>query len=106
MRTFWKILSLSDDINVGYKYLVREKIFSVLIFVCVAGHVSSLCGYPGAPAHSSVQFSAGAADSSALEAGTIAEYNCDRGFELLGPARRVCGDNGTWAPQGIPFCGQ
>ena len=29
-----------------------------------------------------------------------------RGFELLGPARRVCGANGTWSPQGIPFCGQ
>ena len=29
-----------------------------------------------------------------------------RGFELLGPARRVCGTNGTWSPQGIPFCGE
>ena len=29
-----------------------------------------------------------------------------RGFELLGPARRVCGQEGTWTPQGIPFCGQ
>ena len=47
---------------------------------------------------------AGAGD--AVSAGTIAEYTCDRGFELLGPARRLCGENGTWSPQGIPFCGK
>ena len=71
----------------------------------ISGAVRSLCGYPGAPAHSSVQFSPGQGDQ-ALEPGTIAEYSCDRGFELLGPARRVCGENGTWSPQGIPFCGE
>merc|ERR1712198_727724 len=65
----------------------------------------------GAPAHSSVEFSnrgggtgPGGGAQRDLGAGTIAEYNCDRGFELLGPARRVCGANGTWSPQGIPFC--
>ena len=78
----------------------------------ISGLVRSLCGYPGAPAHSSVQFSPGQGGQErgqggeALEPGTIAEYSCDRGFELLGPARRVCGDNGTWSPQGIPFCGE
>lgn len=30
---------------------------------------------------------------------------CERGFELLGPARRVC-ENGQWTPEGIPFCGK
>lgn len=86
---------------------------------CFAGSVSG-CGFPGAPAHSTVTFSP--SDDNARE-GTIAEYSCDRwavtmimmsdkpssfsrGFELLGPARRVCGSNGTWSPQGIPFCGQ
>jgi len=72
------------------------------------------CGFPGAPAHSSVQFSDRSANAAQAEAtlgssltveqGTIAEYTCDRGFELLGPARRVCANNGTWSPQGIPFC--
>ena len=38
--------------------------------------------------------------------GTVARYSCDRGFELLGPARRICNSNGTWVPQGIPFCGE
>ena len=77
----------------------------------------SSCGFPGAPAHSSVEFSdraanaamaAGALGSTILTVseGTIAEYTCDRGFELLGPARRVCANNGTWSPQGIPFCGK
>ena len=85
--------------------------FNCKIFL--ADKVSSLCGYPGAPAHSSVEFSnrgggtgPGGGAQGDLGAGTIAEYNCDRGFELLGPARRVCGENGTWSPQGIPFCGK
>lgn len=62
-----------------------------------------ICGFPGAPAHSTVEFTEpGASDN--VSTGTIAEYTCDRGFELLGPARRVCAENGTWSPQGIPFC--
>ena len=83
-------------------------------YIFVSG--TSSCGFPGAPAHSSVQFSDRAANAAlaaatlgnslAVDEGTIAEYTCDRGFELLGPARRVCGNNGTWSPQGIPFCGK
>ncbi|XP_068237943.1 uncharacterized protein [Palaemon carinicauda] len=57
------------------------------------------CGFPGAPSHSSVTFS-----DNSLGVNTIASYSCDRGFELLGPARKICGENGTWAPPGIPFC--
>ncbi|XP_066975553.1 uncharacterized protein [Macrobrachium rosenbergii] len=57
------------------------------------------CGFPGAPSHSSVTFS-----DNSLETNTIASYSCDRGFELLGPARKICGENGTWTPPGIPFC--
>jgi len=79
---------------------------SLLLLILIAlspGLVSSQCGYPGAPAHSSVEFSeAGGGGEHGV--GSIAEYSCDRGFELLGPARRVCGENGTWSPQGIPFC--
>nr|XP_014087510.1 uncharacterized protein LOC106615707 isoform X1 [Bactrocera oleae] len=56
------------------------------------------CSFPGSPAHSTVVFS-----SANLTHGTVASYTCERGFELLGPARRVC-DKGTWVPDGIPFC--
>ena len=59
------------------------------------------CGFPGAPAHSTVEFS-----TQSVGPGTVARYSCDRGFELLGPARRICNSNGTWVPQGIPFCGK
>ena len=72
------------------------------MFVCLG---LSSCGFPGAPAHSTVQFTEPGA-SQTVSTGAIAEYTCDRGFELLGPARRVCGENGTWSPQGIPFCGK
>ncbi|XP_037028180.1 uncharacterized protein LOC119068621 isoform X3 [Bradysia coprophila] len=56
------------------------------------------CSFPGSPAHSSVTFS-----DEALGNGAVASYSCERGFELLGPARRVC-DSGVWIPEGIPFC--
>ncbi|KAK4288183.1 hypothetical protein Pmani_038774 [Petrolisthes manimaculis] len=59
------------------------------------------CGFPGAPAHSSVSFS-----TTELGPGTVASYSCDRGFELLGPARKICAENSTWTPPGIPFCGE
>ena len=68
--------------------------------------VLSDCGFPGAPAHSSVKFAPEVSPGGEVEEGTIAEYSCDRGFELLGPARRVCTNNATWSPQGIPFCGE
>uniref|UniRef100_A0A1A9WC40 Sushi domain-containing protein n=1 Tax=Glossina brevipalpis TaxID=37001 RepID=A0A1A9WC40_9MUSC len=57
------------------------------------------CSFPGSPAHSTVVFS-----NVNLTQGTVATYSCERGFELLGPARRVC-DKGSWIPEGIPFCG-
>ncbi|ALC49763.1 CG9095 [Drosophila busckii] len=60
--------------------------------------VDGACSFPGSPAHSSVVFS-----SANLTQGTVASYSCERGFELLGPARRVC-DKAQWVPEGIPFC--
>ena len=59
------------------------------------------CGFPGAPAHSTVTFS-----TDSIGPGTVATYSCDRGFELLGPARKECQGNNTWTPAGIPFCGE
>lgn len=70
--------------------------FFVLLFIFAA----QKCSFPGSPAHSTVQFS----DDSLIH-GTVASYSCERGFELLGPARRVC-DSGNWTPEGIPFCGK
>ncbi|XP_012162901.1 uncharacterized protein LOC101455262 isoform X2 [Ceratitis capitata] len=63
-----------------------------------AQNIEPPCSFPGSPAHSTVVFS-----SANLTHGTVASYTCERGFELLGPARRVC-DKGTWVPDGIPFC--
>lgn len=41
-----------------------------------------------------------------LPEGTVATYSCERGFELLGPARRECQAEGVWMPEGVPFCGE
>lgn len=59
------------------------------------------CGYPGSPAHATVTF-----NSETLEVGTTATYVCNNGYELLGPQRRLCNNNGTWTPVGVPFCGK
>lgn len=59
------------------------------------------CSYPGSPAHASISFL-----NERLTPGTVASYTCDNGYELLGPSRRVCQQNGTWTPLGIPFCGE
>lgn len=75
------------------------------------------CGYPGAPAHSSVRFTGTGAEDvideedallkdTILPEGTVATYSCERGFELLGPARRQCQVDGSWTPEGVPFCGK
>lgn len=37
---------------------------------------------------------------------TVATYECERGFELLGPARRQCQSDHEWKPEGVPFCGK
>ncbi|KAI4491485.1 hypothetical protein M0804_002877 [Polistes exclamans] len=79
------------------------------------GSISTGCGYPGAPAHSSVRFTGSSIDDvideedallkeTELPEGTVATYSCERGFELLGPARRQCQAEGTWTPEGVPFC--
>ncbi|CAG9781746.1 unnamed protein product [Diatraea saccharalis] len=63
------------------------------------GYASATCGFPGAPAHCKVSFS-----EEEPREGTVVTYSCEPGFELLGPARRVCGPNSRWTPDGIPFC--
>ncbi|KOX68875.1 Sushi, von Willebrand factor type A, EGF and pentraxin domain-containing protein 1 [Melipona quadrifasciata] len=73
------------------------------------------CGYPGAPAHSSVRFTGPDTEDvideedallkdTIFPEGTVATYSCERGFELLGPARRQCQIDGSWTPEGVPFC--
>lgn len=69
----------------------------LLYFVAIS---DKTCSFPGSPAHSVVVFT-----NESLVSGTVASYSCERGFELLGPSRRVC-DNGVWLPEGIPFCGE
>merc|ERR1711962_1287806 len=64
------------------KMLGRWIICSALIAVgCLA---TQECGFPGSPSHSTVTLS----DDG--NAGSVATYSCERGFELLGPSRRVC----------------
>nr|XP_037272904.1 uncharacterized protein LOC119164801 [Rhipicephalus microplus] len=75
-----------------------------LLLIGVAGLTTSAtpdnsCGYPGCPAHATVAFS-----RDDMTPSTVATYVCDPGYELLGPSRRVCTVNGTWVPEGVPYC--
>lgn len=80
--------------------MIYYNYFFVTLFLLVQGQASeAICGFPGAPAHSTVTFS-----NDNLTEGTIVTYSCERGFELLGPMIRICGANGIWTPDGIPFC--
>ncbi|XP_023228070.1 uncharacterized protein LOC111628502 [Centruroides sculpturatus] len=78
---------------------MKDKHLLIWIYnLCLLAYANA-CGYPGSPAHASVAFS-----SEVITPGTVASYTCDGGFELLGPSRRICNENGTWVPLGIPFC--
>ncbi|XP_018338523.1 PREDICTED: uncharacterized protein LOC108746318 isoform X2 [Trachymyrmex septentrionalis] len=86
----------------------------LFIILAAKGSNGAGCGYPGAPAHSSVRFTIRDSDiideedellkDTMLPVGTRATYSCERGFELLGPARRDCQAEGSWVPEGVPFC--
>ncbi|XP_011697976.1 PREDICTED: uncharacterized protein LOC105455954 [Wasmannia auropunctata] len=87
----------------------------LFIVLAVKGSDGAGCGYPGAPAHSTVRFNFRGIDDvideedallkeTTFAEGTTAIYSCERGFELLGPARRECQAEGTWLPEGVPFC--
>lgn len=79
-------------------YVIIINIFYVFFISVFSEDVT--CGFPGAPAHSTVELSGSPIP------GAVATYTCERGFELLGPSRRVCAPDGQWTPNGIPFCGK
>ncbi|XP_053658000.1 uncharacterized protein LOC128707075 [Anopheles marshallii] len=79
-------------------YADEEESFTSASLVAGTGTLTKVCPFPGVPAHGSVHFS-----DDSLPNNTVATYYCERGFELLGPSRRVCID-AQWIPEGIPFC--
>uniref|UniRef100_A0A182Q7A8 Sushi, von Willebrand factor type A, EGF and pentraxin domain-containing protein 1 n=1 Tax=Anopheles farauti TaxID=69004 RepID=A0A182Q7A8_9DIPT len=76
----------------------EEENFTAASLVAAGPTSAKICPFPGTPAHGSVHFS-----DDTLVNNTVGTYDCERGFELLGPSRRVCID-GQWIPEGIPFC--
>ncbi|KAH9412532.1 C-type lectin (CTL) or carbohydrate-recognition domain (CRD) [Dermatophagoides pteronyssinus] len=81
--------------------IIKQSILLLTILLFKYRYFRQTCNYPGSPAHASVTFT-----NERMVSGTIATYTCDNGYELLGPSRRLCHQNGTWTPLGIPFCDQ
>lgn len=101
-HAIWKVVQSVIQTHVIMKSRFPAPVYTLYIkcllyFVTIS---DKTCSFPGSPAHSVVVFT-----NESLVSGTVASYSCERGFELLGPSRRVC-DNGNWLPEGIPFCGE
>ncbi|KAF4532427.1 hypothetical protein B566_EDAN003880 [Ephemera danica] len=101
-KHYQELLNFIDEVPIVKMGLTT---YLLLLIVALLNGANSegppQCRFPGAPAHSSVSFS-----DERLVSGSVATYSCERGFELLGPTRRVCGEDGQWTPEGIPFCGE
>lgn len=108
MKLMMKMMIVRHQQRQSNRYIQFQAILQwrigFVLLLSILSKVSAECGFPGAPAHSSVKFNTEGFSNEEWRPGTVARYSCDRGFELLGPARRICAENGTWAPQGIPFC--
>ncbi|KZS21487.1 Uncharacterized protein APZ42_011414 [Daphnia magna] len=79
--------------------MARSSFFFLFLSTLMLIRSVTSCGYPGSPSHAVVTFT-----PDNIRPGTVATYECEPGFELLGPSRRLCSTNGTWTPAGIPFC--
>ena len=91
--------------SVNMAAVMTLTVFAILSGTVQATNLAGTCGYPGSPAHGIVTFKP-LVSSHQVSPGTVASYTCDNGYELLGPQHRVCNQNGTWTPLGIPFCGK
>ncbi len=107
MSNYHFLLSCCHSLSFSFSFLksscwhtVTNSLFFLSFFSLPK--TAQTCGYPGSPAHAIVSMS----PQGPIQSGTTATYNCDNGYELLGPARRTCNENGTWTPLGIPFCGK
>ncbi|CAN7988350.1 unnamed protein product [Ixodes hexagonus] len=72
--------------------------FGTLFLTALLGAASS-CNRAERP-HNAGEFYS----SSNFISGTTVDYVCHPGYEIIGPQRRTCLDNGSWIPLGLPYC--
>lgn len=58
------------------------------------------CGHPYVPLNTIVKL-----NLPNLEAGTVATYQCDEGYDTFGDTNITCSPSGQWIGE-IPFCGE
>ena len=64
--------------------------------------VGSVCFDPPLPQHGILLFTRNV--NATILAGAVAEYQCEEGYHLVGPGKKVCTEEGRWEPEDNIFC--
>ena len=64
----------------------------------------NVCTSPGDIEHGRVTFENTKADRTTSPIGTVARFNCNVGFKLVGNSTRQCQPDGHWSGQRNPIC--
>ena len=62
----------------------------------------SVCFDPPVPSHGILVFARDV--NGTIQAGAIAEYECEQNFQLAGPDKKICMEDGKWLPEDNIFC--
>jgi len=66
------------------------------IFVTYANNYLVDCGDLDSPANGDVSYTT-------TTEGSVADYSCDEGYDLVGVTQRICQSNNTWSGD-VPTC--
>lgn len=76
-----------------------------MIWVLLLAVVTAACPFPAVPKNGGILKAARTAViESRYAADATVDYVCQRGFDILGPASRVCRNDGSWDPPDLPMC--
>lgn len=75
----------------------------VLLFAVVVSFTAA-CPFPAVPKNGILITERTAVNQNRYAVGATVNYNCNKGFDLLGSASRVCSRGRSWEPPGLPMC--
>ena len=76
---------------------ISEDLFAILYVG------DSVCNQPDpAPSNGELHFVTD--KNGTILVGALAEYHCNEGYDILGPSKKVCMEEGHWEPKDKVFC--